>query len=536
MTLHDCPTTGPFNKYGSRTVFREDGKGTENLDITAAWCKKGSSGRVVGYGISREDGTVLLPPSVDHPDDIIVISDKRAVVTFQVEEFKSEKKIVNFATKAKENAEWNEFYSTVSSPEIPGVRVAYAFRQIPNTQYAEVALFVANSQKPRVLKNLGGPGVVPAPGTRIVPSYVFERVGDVFVTHFTAEDGKTPVSQILNLSGDPLTPMIGVVKRVNNITSGTKAQELVTEIGKLGEIPNFPKFTLSLPLDQRGQFIKLPQDVVGVSKLHPNVAESYGWIVFFQGKNGVEGGFYRGTLESLPQNVSSIKRFASIGPVNPNPLVYTFWAKQTDNKWRVFDAYDGDFLNWPDKEKGFENYEAVYAAYKAYDDEVKRKDLADFKARQELKRQAEEKSRADYKAQLANEIARSRGTQFFCYKARDISIVGEPFLSEYLSKCTAQSMQDVIYLKNAGVSSQVVNQMQNKVMQKNAAEQARLEADRQAQYNADAARAQALKAWSTMGPLNGVAAPQPLSDQQKRYQMEKDVNKQIFNKAWDPYK
>lgn len=537
-SLHDCPTQGPFNKYSasSLTVFREDGKGTENIDITAAWCRKGSSGRVVGYGLSRADGTVLLSPLVDHPSKLLLISDKRAYVLTENENMKFEDHIWNFETKEKKETEWNEFFMSVNSPEIPGVRTLYAFRQVGKTKYAEIALFVANSKEPRVLKNLGGPGLIQHEGVRISAQDVFERVGDIFITRFTAEDGKTPVSQILNLSGDPLTPMIGVVKRVNNITSGTKAQELISEIGKLGDIPNFPKFTMSLPLDQKGQFIKLPQDVIGVSKLHPTVAESYGWIVFFQGKNGVEGGFYRGTLDSLSQNLSSIKRFASIGPVNSNPLVYTFWAKQLDGKWRVYDAFDGDYLNWPQKETLFGDYDAVYDAYKAFDDEEKRKSLANFKAEQERKRLAEEKSRADYKAQLAKEIASSRGTQFFCYKAREISIVGEPFLSEYLSKCTPQSMQDVIHLKNAGVSGSIVGEMQNKVMQKNAAEQARLEADRQAQYNADAARAQALKAWSSMGPLQGVAAPQQQSEQQKRYQMEKDVNKQIFNKAWDPYK
>lgn len=541
-TIHSCPTSGAFNKHSTQTVFKEDGSGTQNIEITAAWCRKGSSFRVAGFGASLEGGKVLFPPQVEHVNDIFMISDKRAYVYFINEDIRHQGRLWDFESNEKKTTDWQSFGSTVASAEFPGVRVVQAFKQVGKTTYYDAALFVATSKEPRVLKNLGGPGVTPADGNQVRFNDLLDRFGDIFVTRFTAPDGKTGASQILNLSGDPISPMIGLVRKVHNLTAQTmiksteKTYELVSEVASLGSVPRFPDFLLSLPLNARGEFMTLPKDVVGVSKLHPLKAESYGWLVFFQGKDGIEGGFYRGTLESLGENVGAIKRFSSIAPVARSSLVFTFYAMQPDKKWRMYDAKSGDYLNWPHRDTHFETWEAVTAAYKAYYEEENRKSIADFKARQLLKQQEEAKAQAAYKAQVAGQLAAARGTQFFCYKAREVAFVGEPFLSEYVAKCTPTSMQDVSYLRQAGVSAAVTTDFERKVLRKNAADQARLEADRQAQNNADLARAQALKAWSTMGPLNGVAAPQQQSDQQKRYQMERDVNKQIFNKAWDPYK
>ena len=516
----DC-NEDKLNYYGERKVFKEDKSGTAQIHIVLITCKKGSH-TLYKYGATTEDGKLLVPPEYTSAGQINPISDKRAVIVKANKEGYNRPYIYTFETKKFEETGGYNTHATGDKDNV--VVVMSSINETPPT--SDALLYSPYFEKPRRVKGIGGKNYAQLFQYSAQSYQPIHRYGDVIVANYNTPEG-FKASQILNLIGEPLTPLTNPVELITfyvvntNVKERTYHKQLASLINE--KVSNdFSIFKLYLPLDRAGQFIKLPKNVIGLSP-----TPHYGWFVFIETSTGVEAAYYKtADLSSLDDSILKEPRFKSFGLHKVRGYQWDYLLSQrTDGKWFFFDLATAAPRVWTKTDQIYATKEAAEKDFYAYIDEEYKKSVA-------LK-EAEAKKQTQLKiAQRDNLIAQLRkvsGTVQLCNYSYQVTEAGQPFVDEFLTKCKIYSSETLTRLRAAGASANLLRPLEVEWGRKFLEEQ---HSARSFERN-NSIFLEAMKTPVSLGPIANPGQP---SQQQQNYQMNRDVNRQIFKRDWDPYK
>jgi hypothetical protein len=203
-----------------------------------------------------------------------------------------------------------------------------------------------------------------------------ERVNDLLVVQLPDSDG-APRSRLLNLEGEPISPVIGRVLAVTTYKPGPAefphfdnpanfiSRDLVTAAFS-AEHPDLPFNDLYVPLARDGTPRQLPAGALGVMPLLARVTpqgqpgwgtenRTYGWAVVFPAPaGGVELSYGLGSLDSVlaaapnAPRISGMKRFYSrdVGGMQQDIIAI---RSRADGLWRPHRAMDLEVLPETDR-------------------------------------------------------------------------------------------------------------------------------------------------------------------------------------------
>lgn len=524
-----CSTTDDYgdcnedklNYYGERKVFKEDGTGTEQIHLVLITCQRGSH-RLYKYGATTANGKVLIEPTYKSVGNILPFSDKRALVLVNENGFQVPK-IFHYATKQYEST---NAYNVLASGSKDDVAVVLgSIRETPAT--SDALLFSPFTEQPRRIKGIGGKGYAQLFAYSNPSAQPIHRWGDVIITNYITDDGRK-ASQILNLTGDPITPLTNQIELLQFYSSDTQLKErtfhrqLVTKISdKVSD--DFSTFGLYLPLDNRGQFIKLPKGVIGLSP-----TPHYGWMVFIDSKGGgLETAYFKtANLSGLDDSILNLPRYKKIVPHRIKGYDWEFvLAQKSDNKWIFLNLATATPKTWPNALADYPTRESVEKDFYAFLDSEYKK----LVAQKEVERRRAEQEKMAQKEAMIVTVQKAAANNHLCIYKWQVIQVGQPYVDQYLQQCPIYTSEDITQLSLAGASPEALRQAEIKWGQKIASDQ---------QYarelvNRNNVFLNAMKAPVQLGPIANPGTP---SQQQQNYRMERDVNRQIFNKSWDPYK
>jgi hypothetical protein len=510
-------------------VLKEGGDGTEELSEMDASCKTANGMATSGRGVRNAAGDTIIKPGEFRSWKMI--SNQRAIV----ETFKDNYGTYRIFTAGKGVSDplpWDmilplELYTSVRN-SAPTVYFGIKKIEQKDSSYKDIALFSAFSKEPRILKNLGGPGIIGAStmagqyDSKQVGYRLIRRYGNSLYISFTDENG-IAASQILNLGGDVVSNKMGVIQSFVNHTSKIPPQ-VTTKIANF-KVPDFPShFGLVWPVKNDGELMRLPPGAIGVYPLLDNKDALYGWLIFYLGQSGLEFEAHKGSIETIPVNSAGVRYIGYNYLYRPDRNRHAFSAvKNKAGKWILFDdtmAKDGSsylegqsYTTVPELKAKLENKLAIDKAA----DKAK---WAALFAEQDRKQALERRQTA------INNIGKSRD---ICSVFSDVLVAGIPYVDTYAEKCPIYGDEMAMKLVSAGATStKLTEKVKTFYKQQFEYEQRVKDAERiKASY-------QPIGTWEN-GPLN-IANPGTPSAQQQRYQMERQLNKQIFNKPWDPYK
>ncbi len=514
-------------------VVKEDGTGTVVFNEIRQTCTNNSSGhKYYNSGYKDGAGNIVIQPQ--QFSAVHFISDRRAVV-----ETSFEKGTFGLYTFAGGNTGLVEFDKNMYVRELPSRTIVGAtspriFAGVTlsdgKLQTYDVTLISSFMHEHKVLKSLGGYNVLGNYNNKRDIIFKFmRRYGDrIVIDSVDAQSGQRQ-SQFLNLSGDPVTPKIGYVTEFQYLPSTVGRsqyvnRELVTSIGTFKD-PHLPKeHGLQWPISITGELLPLPKGAVGVYPLFRSGGTLTGWMVFYQGTQGLEMEVREGKIASFSKEPGAGKRYTGLVFQGKRDNQGTYLARNSDNSWVVFDENRLSEFNVPGSPASLPTMTAMHTAYTTY--------LAKMKAQYDAERKARDD---EYRArqQLALKKKQDEAIQTIksgniCYSAHTAATAGPEYVQKYIATCKINRQDEIDALSGSGVDPSFLAKRSAEISQQAARERYAVQA-------AEANYQNALRAWSSVGPLN-IANPGTPSAQQQRYQMEKQINQQIWNKNWDPYK
>lgn len=543
-----------------RTVYREDGKGTVLLN-EEFW--PGKNGGMVS--VFNVDGKPFITRE-DSFREAIPFSDRRAIVR----ESGSSSLYFVFDSQSKTKKQLPHGTNLWVSPDAFRNRnlapvVVMAYPELPAGQKSmDVTLFSALSREPQTIKDLGGPGVFlfdninPDTSSARTKSDVFNRsvvrFPQFLALHFTAEDGKRPVSQILSLSGELIGPRMGAVRMFlsspdfNRSVHGSQVVEAVSDAGPLpGRY--FTGQLLRRPLTFWGELAKLPGDAIGVIPMREDPRKNPGWIVLYPSPEGAEGVLHLGTLASINKDILNQERVIDFELFVTYEGARIYWnlaSQRRDGQWHLHPGSDPRYVRLfsePVRLRPGVSFQSF-----AFQTEKDRRDREqqEFRAAFEKYYQANKasmdaKARADNAKQSAF-LAELDRAPSICGRLAELYKAGPQYLDRYLRECPssdglAESMQKY------GASPVLVSNVkaQNKQRQDRQAFELAEEKRRRdyARQSRSSGIYEALSQPSGLGDSSGKpGTPESgaYGAQQQRYGWQRQLNRQLYNKPYDPFR
>lgn len=413
----------------------------------------------------------------------------------------------------------------------------------------DVTVYLPRSAKPRVFKNLGGEAVLarkrgdaerfagpyaPTFGNQSVVNF-----RDFFVVHSLAEDRKTPVSQMISLSGEPLGPRVGYIYRA-------VIGEDIVPLSEVGDIPGayFSGQKLYWPLGSDGKFLPLPENALGVLQVRDMQNFPVAWLIMFPDDKGLVGAVHWGKITDIPKTIVTAPRV--IDAVMPE-----IYLPGVSYNWNfAYQGYDGKWFFDPRSTTRATSYgvgsqylptrDAFLAYVKLRNDQMKDLDKAESAARFKA---WEDSTRAAREAEF-NQLNRIRGELAdgaqLCNRFQDAVRLGKETVATYLAKCEVNDEYVFKVAEGMGIGTQHYRQQRD-------------QRAAQAQFQREEERARAaargggglLKHLESQNGPGISAAPAgagydagkgSFGAQQQRYQWQKQLNQQLYNRPYDPYK
>lgn len=524
-----CTTTGrkcnkEYTVDGRFNVLKEGGEGTEELRTITASCT-GSSER----GVINAKGEMLIPPGKYFKWH--VISNNRAVVQIYGDKKPNSWRFATIKDGVGEILPWDiiiqmqDYHTERNSP----VFTYMALKSWTQTEssYRDVGLITPYSKNIKVLKRLGGPGVfnnntMGGQYDQAKVAYrLIRRQGNVFYISFTDET-KQAASQLITLTGVPVSPKIGLVHTFFYNNSSMPPQTL-TQVAnfKTSDFNNL--FGILWPINYSGELTDLPPGAIGVHPLIDYQKKLSGWMVFYPGPTGIEFETHTGTLAAIPQT-SSGERYIGFSHIYKDNVDRYFISavKTKEGKWVAFN----DMSAQRDPYLNNQTFNDVLSIKVATHRQAQSNMDAD-RARWAAIHAEEDRKRA--KERYAEALDTVNKSSNICGHFREVILLGAPYSERYAETCPIYSIETATQLSLAGATSRKIQDRISQIKKQDyeyKEKQKDLERIRSS-YSVNSS-------WGN-GPLN-IANPGTPSAQQQQYQMERQINRQIFNKDWDPYK
>lgn len=506
-------------------VPKEDGTGTETFSEILQSCTNNSGGHTYyNVGYKDSNGKVIVTPQQFSKVDFL--SNRRALVSLSFE-----KGLFGLYTFSGDNqglVELGKMYVrelqslTVvgkNSPRVfAGVTVSDA-----KAQTYDVTLFTSYMQQHKTLKNLGGKSILRGySNERDIIFKFMRRYGDHIIIDSTDPQTGQRQSQFLALDGSPVTPQIGYVSQY---FYSTKDRELMTQIGTFKDLNLPTEHGLLWPISMSGELLSLPTGAVGIFPMFNfGGAQAAGWMVLYQGSQGLEMEPHVGRVSDMPKVLSTTKRYTGLVFQGRRDNQGTYVARKMDGTWVIFDETKLEEYSIPGSPASMPTMNGMYQAYVNYNAKLSAQYDAERKAR-EVAYQARQQKYLQEKRNLAIQNLQSGD---ICNYLDSAIEAGDSYIQEYVSRCKITHQYQLDKLTRTNVDRKFLENKSSEILQQRAR-------DHYSAQMAEVNYQNALKAWSTVGPLN-IANPGAPSAQQQRYQMEKQINQQIWNKNWDPYK
>lgn len=359
-----------------------------------------------------------------------------------------------------------------------------------------------------------------------------------FIVIYSLGEGGKPVSQVLDLKGSPITPQIGYIYRSHY----QNEEQALSEVGPMpGEY--FQKEKLYLPLNQNGQLIPLPGDAQGVTFATNKRGYVQAWFVMFPDEKGLMGVLHQESLTKIPATIANGARLTDFAvPVvnsGKSSLEITNLAiRNSKGQWYFTPSSSSYVHNAGIGSHNLQSREDVIEHMKKFDAMTEGFRASERAAQQKIidaKNQIIEAERAKKRALLTREL---EALPNICDRFRDALEAGPTMGERFLNQCHVRYESWFAIAAQYGVNESVISDARTKWKNRVAAEEsarARAEEERkQRQYSRGGGLLEHLqKTTGSSSPATGSSAP---SQQQQRYQWERDLNRQLYKKDYDPYK
>ncbi|MDO9338883.1 MAG: hypothetical protein Q7T61_21015 [Caulobacter sp.] len=379
------------------------------------------AGSEFGYGLLSAEGKVLVPAK--YPGGAVPISSRAAIVQ-PVRD--GPLKLFLFGKGERQGLPYEEIYDYQSFHDNLRLPIAQSAKGADGRR--DYFLFRDDSETPVTLKGLTAIG----------------RFGSVLLASLTI-DGQ-PVSRVLDLRGEPLSPIVGRIETWHTVPANDSYRQinwvklphdLIATVGAFRH-PDLPYGKLYLPLDEAGRPLPLPAGAIGVMPLSehadPTMAEplAFGWAVIYAAPDGfrIAPGLtgLRAALAAPPTLSGLVRQTA--GMTSSNAFIQDVYAARTiaDGRWRIVDRMTLKPVALPGNPAGFATTDAAYGAYltdkRGFQQSIIRQQVA--------ARAAQDAADARWRD---SEWARIRGQGSVCKEAPRVLALGREALTALLSQC-----------------------------------------------------------------------------------------------------
>ncbi len=321
-------------------------------------------------------------------------------------------------------------------------------------------------ENPVHIRNLGGSAYKTGSPT-------LERRDGTLIVHFTAADG-TAVSRILDLKGEPISPVLGAIERWESYAdmqayhsrnrNAPKQPSSVEYIATslIAQHPALPYGKLYTPIDSNGGPLPLPGGVIGVFPLkidaRPDaLRETQGWALAEETPQGLRLIWGQGSLQSVVDNFANLPMATGmvryIDRMNDrNAFIKDVFAIRSADEdiWRLYFYYN--FKPQPE-DAPLASGQQARATYDNYVDERMsyQRNLITESARK-----AEEGRRAAYASGEAN-YQKLLAEGKLCGQSKEVYFeLHVPGLERVLRECSIPSDVLLNFAQSKGVSAEVL--------------------------------------------------------------------------------
>lgn len=315
-----CDIGSPNKPLLGEQVFQIAGPNGSNVgQFRDAHIKVSCGSAPFKWGLADAKGKVLVPAQYYN---VVPLTATTAAVISHLQ-FKSDGNALHYRLyvfgkgETKQILPWSRF----GTYSWNGVRAPYAF----SVGTGEVALIQGDVAKPLMIRNLGGRG-----WTGKVD--LFYQANNTLIANFTGEDG-TPLSRVLDMRGQPISPVIGAIERWETLSPETASSLWRWRNSSQYDYPTIgvdylstiltadhaalPYGKLYVPIAANGDPLPLPQDTIGVFPLRFDIIPwsgntTHGWAIVEETGQGLRVRPGIGTLQSVLARAATLPAYSGL--------------------------------------------------------------------------------------------------------------------------------------------------------------------------------------------------------------------------------